>query len=273
MVMDMMQEEKKIIVLPELEKLQKEIAQLRTELSMLILERDELQHVICKNVEMEYILAVGVLECKVFELDCQLQRIKRKISLVQTYINHQKKVELEKIEQQLDAEFAAYKKQLESEMNKINAAISRSQGRVLREEEQKELKQLYRTIVKALHPDLHHDLTEAQINLYYNAVDAYKHGDLPALRAIAILVDKPEESNQSEDTLAKLTKEKERLEQSLQAVNATIDEIKKQYPYTLKSLLDDPDKLSSRKQELQFMIEQYQDTIAQYNTRLQEMLS
>lgn len=38
-----------IIILPDFEKLKNEVEKLRTELSMLLLERDELQFVICKN--------------------------------------------------------------------------------------------------------------------------------------------------------------------------------------------------------------------------------
>lgn len=43
-----------VIVFPDFEKLKSEVEKMRTELSMLLLERDELQFVICKNIETEY---------------------------------------------------------------------------------------------------------------------------------------------------------------------------------------------------------------------------
>ena len=50
-------EEKKsecgIILFPEFATLKEEIEKLRTELSMLLLERDELKYVECKNIEMQ----------------------------------------------------------------------------------------------------------------------------------------------------------------------------------------------------------------------------
>ena len=51
-----------IIPFPDFQKLKDDVAKLRTELSMLLLERDELQYVICKNIEMEYMLKLGSLE-------------------------------------------------------------------------------------------------------------------------------------------------------------------------------------------------------------------
>ena len=44
-----------VIVFPDFEKLKSEVEKMRTELSMLLLERDELQFVICKNIETEYL--------------------------------------------------------------------------------------------------------------------------------------------------------------------------------------------------------------------------
>lgn len=39
-----------IIIFPEFDKIKNEIERLRIELSMLLLERDELQFVICRNI-------------------------------------------------------------------------------------------------------------------------------------------------------------------------------------------------------------------------------
>lgn len=53
-----------VIVFPDFEKLKSEVEKMRTELSMLLLERDELQFVICKNIETEYMLKLGSIEYK-----------------------------------------------------------------------------------------------------------------------------------------------------------------------------------------------------------------
>lgn len=56
-----------VIVFPDFEKLKSEVEKMRTELSMLLLERDELQFVICKNIETEYMLKLGSIEYKAYE--------------------------------------------------------------------------------------------------------------------------------------------------------------------------------------------------------------
>ena len=59
-----------VIVFPDFEKLKNEVEKMRTELSMLLLERDELQFVICKNIETEYMLKLGSIEYKAYEAQC-----------------------------------------------------------------------------------------------------------------------------------------------------------------------------------------------------------
>ena len=78
-------------------------------------------------------------------------RLKRKVELIQAKKNRQEKIVLKQIEDVLDAEFAEFQKKLDEQINKINAAIERSRFDVLSDEEARELKKLYRRIIKALH--------------------------------------------------------------------------------------------------------------------------
>lgn len=59
-----------VILFSDFEKLKNEAEKMRTELSMLLLERDELQFVICKNIETEYMLKLGRIEYKAYEAQC-----------------------------------------------------------------------------------------------------------------------------------------------------------------------------------------------------------
>ncbi len=140
-----------ILLFPDFQKLKEEVEKLRIELSMLVLERDELRLVECKNIEMIYMLELGKLEYKVFEAQCVFLRLKRKVELIQAKKNRQEKIVLKQIEDVLDAEFAEFQKKLDEQINKINAAIERSRFDVLSDEEARELKKLYRRIIKALH--------------------------------------------------------------------------------------------------------------------------
>ena len=65
-----------IILFPDFQKLKENAERMRTELSMLLLERDELQFVICKNIEAAYYLKLGALEHKAYEAQCAALRLK-----------------------------------------------------------------------------------------------------------------------------------------------------------------------------------------------------
>lgn len=267
-----MDENYTVILFPEFVTLKAEVEKLRTEISMLLLERDELRLVVCKNIETAYMLSLGSIEYKAYELHCELLRLKRKIDLVQAKKNRQEKVVLSAIEEQLDEEFAEYQRQLDEQINKMNKALDHSKGRVLTDEETKEIKKTYRNIVKALHPDLHPDITPAQIQLFQNAVQAYENGDLNSLRIISEMVAEPVIPEQSENGLTILAKEKERLTRTLELIREQISEIKATYPYTMKDLVEDPEKIAEKKKELEDTINELKEAYDLYAARLKEML-
>ncbi|HAI21398.1 MAG TPA: molecular chaperone DnaJ, partial [Clostridiales bacterium UBA8153] len=219
-----------IIIHPDFEKLKAEVETLRTELSMFILERDNLLYQECKNIEMAYMLSVGALQYKAYENECAILRLKRKVELIQAKRNRQEKIILSIIEAILDAEFAEYKAKLDEQIRKMNEALERSKGERLTEAESRELKKLYRAIVKALHPDLDPDLSNERLKLFYNAVGAYELGDLEGLRIISTMVAEPAVPDEKAEGLVFLMKEKERLTRLIQSVKSGIDHIKSEYP-------------------------------------------
>lgn len=261
-----------IILFPEFVTLKKEVEKLRTEMSMLLLERDELLFVECKNIEMAYMLALGNLEYKAYELHCAVLRLKRKIEHIQAKRNRQEKVILSEIEQTLDDEFAKYKEQLDEQINKMNSALERSKSEFLSEDDSKELKKLFHSVIKSLHPDIHPDITSAQVALFHNAVSSYENGDIDNLRIISAMVSEPVLPDSKENGMTILAKEKERLSNLLGIIKDKITEIKDEYPYTMKSLVNDEGKIEEKKVELGDTISQLKGTLELYKTRIKEML-
>lgn len=261
-----------VIVFPDFEKLKNEVERMRNELSMLLLERDELQFVICKNIETEYMLKLGSIEYRAYEAQCLSLRLKRKIELIQVKKNRQEKVIISAIEETLDIEFAEYLKRLDEQINKMNDALKRSKAEVLTDEENKELKKLYHKIVKALHPDINPDVSQAQVQLFDNAVQAYKNGDLGTLRIIGEMVGNNPLPEQHKDAMTQLVEERERLQGLLKSIRESIDNIKSEYPYTMKDILENTEKTEQKKQELENILSQYNELISIYKAKIEEMI-
>lgn len=261
-----------LIVFPECENLKAEVERLRTELSMLMLEYDELRFVICKNIETEYMLKLGSLEYRAYEAQCTALRLKREIELIQARKNRQEKIDLENITGILDWEFAEYVENLNKQIDKMNQALDRSQSEQLPEDESQELKRLYRKIVKALHPDIHPDISPEQLELFHHAVEAYKNGDLETLRIISAMLGDDISYMNNEDSISRLRKEKARLEEMIRSVRDSIAKIKQDYPYTMKEILEDEDKLAQRKAELEEILQHYTEWIKIYEDKIKEML-
>jgi len=261
-----------IIIFPEYEKINKEIKKLRTELSMLFLERDELKLVICKNIEANYMLRLGALECKAFEAQCACQRLKRKTELIQARLNRQEKVDIKAIESTLDEEFAHFRQLLEERIGKMNEAIERSQSAVLSPTEAQEFKKLYRKIVKSLHPDIDTNSTPERQELFVKAINAYENGDLRTLRIIAEMAADSPELEIKESVMEEMYAEQERLKAMIAEVNSSIAKIKEEYPYILKEIIEDEKKTAERKSELELIISQYNEIIAVYKERIDRMM-
>lgn len=261
-----------IVILPDAGKLKTEIEKLRTELSMLVLERDGLLYQECKNIEMMYLLSVGGLEYKVYEIECAILRLKRKAELIQAKRNRQEKASLAVIEAVLDAEFAEYQAKLNAQIDRMNAALERSHGEKLTDIEVREMKKLYRAVVKTLHPDLHPGQSDARIQLFHHAVEAYENGDLDELRIISEMVADLVLPEVAADGLAYLAKEKERLSNLIMRIQERISLIKSTYPYTMKDLVQSPEKIQARKDELEEEIRQLNELLGIYTARIAEML-
>jgi len=264
--------EKIIILHPDFEELKAEVEKLRTELSMLVLERDELLYQECKDIEMAYMLSVGALEYKAYEVECAILRQKRKAELIQAKRNRQEKIILAEIEETLDAEFVAYQEKLNERLAQVNAALIRSKGKLLTEEETREFKKLYRLIVKALHPDLHPDQSEEKIELFHNAVLAYELGDLAMLKVISTIVSGTDIPGGKSEGQVFLMKEKKRLTELLRAVRDRIAEIKSEFPYTMKALVLNRKKLEERRTELEEQIKQLNEVLTAYTEKIAELL-
>lgn len=259
-----------IIRFPEYDEVFKDVEELKKDISLLIEEKDTLTYTVCKNIETAYMLAVGGLEYKVYEAECLYRRLRRKLQLIRRKTNRQEQIELAEIESQLDGEMEEYRKILSARMKAVQDALERERGDFLSDEDMKELKELYRTVVKALHPDLHPDLSEDMKELFLHAVNAYQNGDVDALRLISVTVGTPLSSS-PKDSFAELLKTRDRLFAYRQRMQKEIEIIKGRFPYNKKDFVKDPKAIEERKDELESAIFDYRQLICSLEEKIKEL--
>jgi hypothetical protein len=258
---------------PDYEKLTADIQTLQEEINALVLDRDELLYHVCKNIETEYMLKIGALEYKVYEAQCNILRLKRKIEIIQSKINLQQPVVITLIEVQLDEEYKEYTQKLADKLNEINAAFERSSSRALTKEEVREIKTLYAAIVKKIHPDLNPQVHAEKAAKYLaEAITAYKNGDLTGLKAISVLVSDLSGDVEIKGTLDELAEQKNTLLARKEKILNNIMEIKSAYPYNQKEFLSDEIRVKEKINELEHIFNEYKALYNELEEKIKIMI-
>lgn len=126
------------------------------------------------------------------------------------------------------------------------------------------IKELYRRIVKKLHPDINPNITEHEKELFYETQKAYREGDLEKLEEIYEEIssgDVVAGSGNSAEDIERLKDTRDKLLNKLEILKKEIQVIKSSFPYSAKDMLNDPDALAQKQEELNQIIKVYQEIV------------
>ena len=132
------------ILSPEFAALQAEVQKLRVELSMLLVEWDELLYQEKPLLESLYRYHFGTLEIRIFELGWEIRRSRRKIDLIRVYLNHEAPINWGEIEATLESEFENFRRELKRQINDLEKTISYLNRERMTAEEHDEMKRQFR---------------------------------------------------------------------------------------------------------------------------------
>ena len=261
-----------LIEFPDVKQSRDKIRKLKENLETLLLKREHLRSVVCVNIQREYTLVFGGLEYQLYKASCDYLRLRRKKDLIQTKKNRQERIDLKAVEAQLDEEFLDYKKKLDEKMEEVNQALKTSAAEFMSEEETKALKKLCKQLVKRLHPDLNPTATEAEIELFYRATEAYKRGNLKALRLIDAVVEGGAVKDDAASSGVDLEKEAERLQGLIDEVREEIEMIQSNPPYTWRIYLDDEKKKAEKLRQLKEQLVNFKTAIKTQEEYIHDLL-
>jgi len=133
-------------------------------------------------------------------------------------------------------------------------------------------KDLYRKIVKKLHPDMNPDVTEHELELFHRAAKAYEEGDIMTLQAIYDEVyGLDTEMLSQEESMETLISLREQLLERIAKAIEEIEVIKEEFPYTEKAFLDNPEAVKEMQDAIIQLIQEYEKEIIRLNQILQEV--
>jgi hypothetical protein len=262
-----------LIIHPEYLSLKNILEELKDILTERIAKKDDLIFHECKNIETVYMLKIGYLEFKIFEIKLNIRKIKKEVILIQKQINLQKDVDLNLIRNQIEIEFEKYILELEEKGAKLNIALNRTEHEKLSKQEAHELQKIYRELILKLHPDLNDTLNENEKNLFFKVMEAYESADLNKLKVLKVLAsDTSKDADDDENSIDKLKNDIDLLEIRLGLIDKEIDEIKNSYPYTKKDLLIDNEKLEKNKEILEDELINHMEILNKYKKKRDNLL-
>ena len=243
--------------------------------------RDEIRAVRASIVEMlariDHITSVkiGCWEQELLEAELAGRRARRRLALAQAEANRGQAIELAHIDSQLDIELADWQAKAEAARLAYEAALKQRLGtQRLSHTDAKEVRHLYRTLVKRLHPDVCHG-GEREAALFKMAQAAYANGDVEALRSLEVAT---RHMDPSEDDLELATSESE-LEQELELARIEEDVVRERLEQTedceemrLGRLLNSTEWLTQRTSQLRDAIDGWRRVKHDCERRLAELM-
>lgn len=250
------------------EELRTQIAELRKNLTDLIIEVDCTIFHKSKALEKEYMEHVGQLELQSFSVQYKILRTKRKLELVEDLIENNRVLDLEFIDKVIDVDFEEYENLLKEQTNLLKLSLSYADKS--RKNEDEGLSADYRQLVSLLHPDLNAGLDEEAGLLFREGVSAYAKKDRQTLRAA---LDKAASYAEGSPVPADALKEtRNLLSKALEDLREQQSLLDKSFPFSSAHLLEDADQLAAKRCELQGHIAYYESHLARYEAQLKELL-
>lgn len=257
----------------EFDKILTAVQELETIIIHLVEERDHLLYHEIPIIKAEYMMKLGKIEYAIFEYQSKILRTKRKIEIIQAFINRDQSYNINEIEKQLDEEYKEYTEKLLAQQREIEEArLIKDSSKSLSMDDSVELKRLYLFIVRRLHPDINPNTTEEQHAQFNDAVNAYKNGDLSELRIIYLLVEKSTFAEQV-NSMEKLQEKRGSLTREREYLSNEIQKLKDSFPLNNKKLLSNKELLQEKIDELSDRLTEYQEYYNQINQHLEALIN
>ena len=242
-----------LILHPDVSAKLREMDALRENLSVLIEEHESLLYGERDVILAKYNRDVGYLEHELFLLEVEIAELRRRIAILQADINLGRTVTVERLarlDEEIRIEFEKFRAGIEEKERELCRSVDLlDSAHLMKPEDVRELKTLYRRICQRYHPDVGGREVERWEQIWSTLQHAYRAGDLDLLKALAETLDlsgtAPPESSDDLDT------EIERLKSRIKRQSKRLAKILADPPFSYRERLEDPQWIRTKQEELQ----------------------
>jgi hypothetical protein len=250
-----------IDISPERKRLQLKYADLKRSFAALTEKQEHMNQFEGPNLCSLYLDLIGRLQYERLTLQIECKTLQMRQQLMQAYINRNEEPDLEAVERQIQGAVTEYNKILAEEAERLKAAREVLNAPLMSEEESKEMKDLYKFLVKQLHPDLHPNQTERESDLFLQVQVAYKLCDIDKLREIALLLDSKElDKTDLTESYDELQRKVKLIEDKIKDIREKIDKMLDLFPFIYREKLYDKEWVKEQQEIVKQEIENLKET-------------
>ncbi|AEE12641.1 hypothetical protein [Porphyromonas asaccharolytica] len=251
---------------PEYQRLREQYETLVVAYTALVSQYQEMTDHEAPHLSALYMHYFGKLLYTQLRLGLSLATLRLRRSLLQAYINRDEAPDLVEIDKQMAQQRLEFHQLLEKKLAQLKAAKEYWDRPHLSSQETKELKEIYKALVKRLHPDLNPHYTEEDKRLFLITVKAYQIGDLPQLRALLALLNKEKPQEELPSDPEALLAEVEKLQEKKSTLEIRIAKRSESFPFDQKELLSSPVAILKKQAELEAIIQELQTSEKEQQT-------
>jgi len=255
-----------ITISPAIESLRKEIEALRKEFLRLYTRKNDMLHVERDDLYIKYLNLIGKDKYEIFCLSVEVRALKMKCELAQAAINRNEHPDAFLINRQVDKQLKDYYLQISDQADAIKAA---QEAEMINSFDLEEMQNLFRLLVKRLHPDLHPDQPEVMKDLFIQGLTAYRTHNMQLLREIIMRLDLNKDIDEfvskGEDSLEQIV---ERLKAQIAEIESDIETLQATFPFNIRKEIMDPEWIQREKEEMERERRELEEQKELYGQRL-----
>jgi hypothetical protein len=234
---------------PDFESLYSENSFLRGELAALLEEIEHINRVVIPATQTNYLIKVGALKVELLQRQIDIMKIRRKMGMLRTNLEHGEIVHEEALNYALDREFRERDERLGREAAQINEAKSRFSNFVV-PEDAGEVRSVYRSLSRKLNPEINPEQSDEAKSFWPSIHSAYVWGDLFHLKALFMMAEDYPESHDLPNDIGSMRAAQSILRDKIKSAKSKVDSIKQHPVFEWKALLDNPEKLAAEQLRL-----------------------